>query len=394
MTELIDRCPSCAAATLTDFHHVPRVPTNSCLLLDDLDEVAALPEGELLLAFCETCGVITNRAFDPALTEYSSRYEETQAYSERFVAWASELAARWVRDHDLTGRTAIEIGCGKGEFLSYMVQAGLAGGVGIDPGVDAARQPVPGVQWRTDFFGPDHGQITQDAVVCRHTLEHIPRVRDFMLALRKAIGDRDIPVLWEVPDVLRVLHEGAYWDLYYEHCTYFSPGSLVRLFRSCGFMVHDVTLDYDDQYILLEARPDLGQARRTPAVLPLEDDLDAIRTAVQGFAEAFERRMRETRTVIDEAAGEGGRVVIWGSGSKGVSYLGALGPDSPVGHAVDINPHKHGKYIAGGGQLIVAPESLRDHPPSLVVVMNPVYTDEIGALLQRMDIDARLVTVS
>lgn len=392
MPRAIGRCPACTATTLTDFHHVPRVPTNSCLLLNDLDDVATLPVGELRLAFCETCGLITNRAFDPTLTEYSSRYEETQAYSSRFVSWARDLAARWVHDHDLKGRTAIEIGCGKGEFLEYMVAAGLAGGVGIDPGVHPERRDVPGVRWIGDFFTDDYGPITQDAVVCRHTLEHIQPVRAFMQALRSCIGDRDIPVLWEVPDVLRVLREGAFWDLYYEHCTYFSPGSLVRLFRDTGFVVDEVALDYDDQYIVLAARP-AGRADSPGAPLPLEDDIEVLGKAVRGFAEQYAGRVEETRALVRDVVSHGGRAVVWGSGSKGVAYLGALGPDSPIGYAVDINPHKHGKFIAGGGQQIVAPSFLREYRPSLVIAMNPVYTEEIGAALSDLGVDARLVAV-
>ncbi|WP_108668663.1 class I SAM-dependent methyltransferase [Euzebya rosea] len=392
MSAPIVRCPACGSPDLTDFHHVEEVPTNSCLLLDDLDEVAALPVGELLLAFCEDCGLITNRAFEPGRTEYSQRYEETQAYSDRFVAWGRALAERWVTDHGLTGATALEIGCGKGEFLEWMVEAGLGAGVGIDPGIHPERRTVRNIEWVRDVFTDDHGPITQDAVVCRHTLEHIHDVRSFMAAVRRGIGDRDIPVLWEVPDVLRVLDEGAFWDLYYEHCTYFSAGSLVRLFRETGFVVERVERDYDDQYLLLEARP-AGSGRTLGPVLELEDDVDVLRKAVRRFRSTVLARLAETRSLVDAVAADGGRVVVWGSGSKGVSYLGAMGAGSPIHYAVDINPHKRGRYIAGGGQRIVPPEFLRDYQPSLVVAMNPVYVGEIGEALHAMGVRARLVAV-
>ena len=77
-----------------------------------------------------------------------------------------------------------------------------------------------------------------------------------MAQVRAAIGDRtDTVVLFELPDVLRVLRDAAFWDVYYEHCSYFSPGSLARLFRLTGFEVLRLEMDYDDQYILLEAKP-------------------------------------------------------------------------------------------------------------------------------------------
>ena len=38
----------------------------------------------------------------------------------------------------------------------------------------------------------------------------------------------------------RVLEEGAFWDIYYEHCSYFTLGSHARLFRRAGLDVTDL----------------------------------------------------------------------------------------------------------------------------------------------------------
>src|SRR5690606_5558175 len=62
-------------------------------------------------------------------------------------------------------------------------------------------------------------------------------------------------VLFEVPDVGRILRERAFWDIYYEHCSYFTAGSLAGLFRRVGFEVLDVEHAFGGQYLLLLARP-------------------------------------------------------------------------------------------------------------------------------------------
>jgi hypothetical protein len=87
------------------------------------------------------------------------------------------------------------------------------------------------------------------------------------------------------------------------------------------------------------------------------------------------------------------RPVIWGAGSKGVSFLTMLAVDSAIEYAVDVNPFKHGMFIAGTGQLIVAPEFLREYKPDLVVAMNPVYLDEIGRTLSALGVETRLEAV-
>ncbi|MCZ7627714.1 MAG: hypothetical protein M5U19_00760 [Microthrixaceae bacterium] len=78
----------------------------------------------MTLRFCLGCGFIWNARFGAKLSEYSSRYEETQGFSERFNDFARDLAKRWVEKHSLAGRTVLEVGCGKGEFLEMMCEAG------------------------------------------------------------------------------------------------------------------------------------------------------------------------------------------------------------------------------------------------------------------------------
>jgi SAM-dependent methyltransferase len=394
---VITTCPACGEADLTGFHHVDRVPTNSCLLLDDLAEARSLSSGVLDLAFCGACGFISNRAFDPASAEYSSRYEETQAYSATFEDFGRDLARSWVERYELHGRHVLEIGCGKGEFLVWMLEAGVGSGTGIDPGVRPDR--LTGIaddriRWIADRYDDRWGHLQADAVVCRHTLEHIQPVRAFLSRLRTHLGDRDdAVVLFELPDVARVLQEAAFWDTYYEHCSYFSAGSLARLFRRCGFEVLDLARAYEDQYLLIEARP-----CATPAAAgvrsSLEDDLASLEAGISAFQRGYARLSSQWGAELASVASSGGRVVLWGGGSKAVAFLAALGEDEPVDGVVDINPHKHGRFLAGTGHRVLAPAELRSLRPSLVVAMNPIYLAEIRGELDGLGLaDVRLVAL-
>jgi siroheme synthase len=64
-----------------------------------------------------------------------------------------------------------------------------------------------------------------------------------------------------------------------------------------------------------------------------------------------------------------------------------------VTRVVDINPHKQDKHLAGTGQRIVPPENLIENPPDVVIVMNPIYRDEIAADLARRGLTPDLVAV-
>jgi len=386
-------CPACGATELTVFFEEGNVPTNSCLLLDDPAEATDFPRGELKIAFCDRCGFVTNTAFTPGQAEYSQRYEETQGFSPRFMAFATELAEQWVSDYDLADKTVLEIGCGKGEFLVEMAKAGAGHCIGIDPGVHAERwvddEFGSQIEWIADFYDERYTHIDADVIICRHTLEHIPNVAEFMTTIRKSIGDRpDTVVLFELPDVQRVLDEVAFWDVYYEHCSYFSLGSLGRLFRRTGFEVVELSLEYDDQYLLIGARPSTTPAAGEP--LAEEDDLQQLRDGVAHFREGYDNLVADWRARLERLRSNNGTAVIWGSGSKGVSFISNLNLSSEVAAAVDINPHKWGKFMVGSNHEIVSPDALGEIDPELVVVMNPIYLDEIGADINELGLNPEL----
>lgn len=380
-------CRACGSSDIRVFHHQSGVPANSCLLLVDEAEALAFPTGDIDLGLCVSCGFIQNGSFDPSLAEYSERYEETQAFSPKFVEFAKELAGSWVRRHGLHGKRIVEIGCGKGEFLTYLAEAGIGSGVGIDPGVDPVRIDSPAgdrLTWVQGFFDESYGPLEADAVVCRHTLEHISDVSGFLATIRRAVT-QGVVALFELPDAARVLEEAAFWDVYYEHCSYFTEGSVARLFERCGFEVIAIDLAYDDQYLVVEARA--SSPRQSGAV----DDMDRIRAGVDHFAARYAASVDQWKGRLGEVARRGGTSVIWGASSKGVSFLVAAG--ETVAAAVDINPNKHGMFIAGTGHRIIAPDDLVALAPDLVVVMNPIYLDEIGAELRSLGVAAEVTAV-
>jgi SAM-dependent methyltransferase len=376
------------------FYAVRDIPVHSCLLMPSRQEALDYPKGQLQLGFCPACGFIANVLFDPHLHEYSSRYEETQGFSPRFNAFAQSLAGRLIERYDLHGKDILEIGCGKGEFLVLLCQLGGNRGIGIDPSYIPKRLPdeaVTSISFIPDFYSEKYAHLTADFVCCRHTLEHIQPTAAFVRMVRRALGDRyETIVFFEVPDVSRVLQERAFWDIYYEHCSYFSLGSLARLFRACGFEVLDLAKDFDGQYLLIEARPSPGTPEQ---VLQTENDLEDLGRDVRRFQEACSRQLSQWQDRLQRLKAQHQRTVIWGSGSKAVAYLTTLGISDEIAYVVDINPYKHGMFLAGTGHEIVPPMFLKDYRPDVVIVMNPIYSDEIRRDLDRMGVEAALIAV-
>lgn len=385
-------CPACGGTHLSEIYRLEAIPVQSCILLDSAAEARDFPRRPLRLMFCDGCGFVFNTLFDLAMVDYASTTEESQHFSGTFNRFARDLVAEIASFHDLRGRQTLEIGCGKGDFLQELARQTGTRALGVDPGFIPERLPGADGQdiaFQREYFTPTTIATPPDFVVCRHTLEHIPEVGRFLSDIVTVIGGRkDVGVFFETPDVRRVLAEGAFWDIYYEHCSYFTLGSHARLFRRAGLDVTRLYLAYDDQYIIQYAEPAAG---RPP--LAAEDDLDAVRALAAAFpAKVAQIRAHWTDFVRSRHAA-GKRVAIWGGGSKGVAFLTTNGLGPEVAQVIDINPFKQGKYLPGTGHRVSAPESLTEAPPDTVIVMNPIYLPEIGALLAAMGLSPELVAV-
>src|SRR5690606_21156361 len=140
-----------------------------------------------------------------------------------------------------------------------------------------------------------------------------------------------------------------------------------------GFDVHEVRHAFDDQVLVIEAQPAPNRPADEP---PVPADRPDVFAATRRFAAASKALTARWRSRVAQVAATGGRTVLWAASSKAVAFLAALGPEADrVVGAVDINPHKHGSFLAGTGHPVLAPDDLVGIDPSLVVVMNPIYLD-------------------
>lgn len=231
-------CPACHSTRAQAFYSVATVPAHSVLLMNSEAEAIGYPTGDIDLCHCSQCDFIFNGQFDQKLNDYSASYEETQHFSATFSRFASDLCRRLVSEFGVQHKQVVEIGCGKGEFLAELCTLGQNRGIGIDPACAPDRLSPTArekIEFRPALFDAQIRRLEADVVCCRHTLEHIPDVSAFLKRLRAAIDpERTRLVFFEVPAAEIILREQRFWDIYYEHCSYFTASSLRKLFVECG----------------------------------------------------------------------------------------------------------------------------------------------------------------
>jgi SAM-dependent methyltransferase len=290
--------------------------------------------------------------------------------------------------YDIRGKEVVELGCGKGHFLSLLCEQGSHRGVGFDPSYEGERiqsATSARITYIQDFYGEQYTQYRRDLICCRHVFEHIPDPTGFLSMVRRTIGERDSTIIYfEVPNVRFILERLSIWDIIFEHCNYFSIESLAALVRRCGFAVLRLEETYGAQFLSLEARIADGAASTG-------EDLSNLKSAVDRFSEAVQTRSQAWKLRLAQWHLDRCRVVLWGSRAKGVTFLNMFRITDAIPFAVDINLHKQGRQLPGTGQRIVPPGFLKEFQPQVIVLMNPIYRWEVEGQLRELGVAAEVL---
>jgi len=389
-------CPVCGTPDISVFAEILQVPVHCNLLFPSRDDALISLRADMRLGFCSICGHIFNDAFNPEHLEYIQDYENSLYFSPRFRQYAETLAAGLVKKHELYEKTIIEIGCGRGDFLTLLCELGGNRGIGFDPSHAPdwdLRQSNQQITFIRDFYSDRYADYKADMICCRHVLEHIHFPREFLTNLRRTIDDSlNSAVYFEVPNVMFTLKDLGIWDLIYEHFSYFSISSLTHLFEACGFKVLRTTEEFGGQFLCIESLPikdrsvfDNSRFKRTAT--------DQMEAYIRAFAHEYDNKVEKWKHDVDRMRSNGERVVIWGVGSKGVTFLNTLRNESHIEYGVDLSIYKQGKYVAGTGQKIMPPDFLKKYKPDVVVVMNPIYIEEIQQSMNQMNLSSKVIPV-
>lgn len=384
-------CLICGSKKLKQFFDLHDAPVNVCVQWPTEQEALECPKADTKLALCQSCGFIWNTVFDKTLLNYSQAYENSLFYSTLYQEYTDTLVRRLIKRYNLHDKTVIDIGCGKGDFLFLLCRLGGNKGIGFDTSFEGSNcdcQVPEDAQVIQDFYSEKYAEYKSDLICSRYVLEHVEDPRAFLKMIRNSIGDHKSVVYFEVPNVSLILCDLSVWDIIYEHCSYFSLNSLEHLFNLCGFDVLDSYESYNGQFIAIEAVPCARQNK--PHEISI-NKLEEITKSVNSFVENNRRQLGLWRDKLEAMQAKNERVVLWGAGAKGVSFLNMLNIKDQIQYVADINSRKHGKYVAGTGQQIVSPEFLRSYKPDTIIVTNPIYKEEIQKTAVGMGINAKLI---
>jgi hypothetical protein len=389
-------CPICGSSGLQVFYSVIDVPASCNRLWKIKADAVNCPKGDIKLAFCTNCTFVSNVAIEPQKNQYDNQYDNSLFYSAHFQEFAKRLAACLVQRYNLYNKNIVEVGGGKVDFLSIMIDLGNNRGSKFDPfhsQVETSMGKISGIPKLDPGSFPFISKGKKiDFIFSYHELEHMNDPKSFLKDLRKIVDKSgDVRVFFSVPNVMKDFEEGEYSDIIYEHVSYFTIPSLRFLFLSCGFDISSMEETkgeiFDSIYVDVTLKQEKLGSNLKPAS---EFEVSQIEQRIRQFAKKTDKNIKELSQQLAKLLDEGNRIVVWGAGARGVTFLNIFG-DRRIEYAVDINPHKHDMYIPGTGQKIVSPEVLSRYKPDFIVLANPAYQKEIEHLLTDMKLHSRLI---
>ncbi len=341
-------------------------------------EAQSVARGDVTLRQCRSCGLVFNATFDGTRMPYDERYENRQGSSPTFRAHVDEMVARLGRVAGVRGGRLLEVGCGKGEFLRRAAELLGAEADGHDTSYEGPGEVDGGrVRFHAGYLTASGVKGRHDAVICRHVVEHVPCIGGFLgglAGIARAAGDP--LVVLETPRFEWIVENECLWDVFYEHCNYFTGPTLAHLARRAGFRVARHAAVFGGQYQWLELR----LMRRGPGRVAAGPGIPAGGSLAR-FGKGFGRRRERLAASIRDGR-RGKPWAVWGAGAKGVALVNLLSRLKPA-CVVDVNPAKQGGMIPGTAVPVCAQGDAGLPGLGLVVITNPNYAREV-----RADLDA------
>ena len=330
---------------------------------------------------CERCFLVQLEEFESPDHIFSD-YAYFSSYSESWLrhakAYVDMAVQRFHLDRD---SQVVEIASNDGYLLRNFVDKHIPV-LGIEPAANVARVAVEkGIPTRVRFFGEEAArelvseQMQADLIIGNNVLAHVPDLNDFVGGLKILLKPSGT-ITMEFPHLLQLIAKNEFDTIYHEHFSYLSFMTVESVFAAHGLALYDVEeLASHGGSLRIYARhvEDVSKAVTQRAV-----DLKA-REETAGFNRletylSFTENVQETKRklleFLIEAKRAGKSVAAYGAAAKGVTLLNYCGVRTDfIDYAVDLSPHKQGRYMPGVRIPIFHPDRISETRPDYVLIL-------------------------
>jgi len=345
---------------LLRYANMPKAAQN----FPDVAALACETGVDLEVCQCAGCGLVQ---LNNEPVPYYREVIRAAAVSEVIKDFKTRQFAYFLRKHSLHGRKILEIGCGRGEFLSLLSPFDVKA-YGMEYSESAVAEcAINGLDVSRGY--PDRGTGTLangpfDAFLLLMFLEHMPEPNMALRTIYDNLADNAVGLV-EVPNFDMVLRNKLFSEFIGDHLLYFTKETLQTTLQLNGFDVMEYDEVRDDYVISVVVKK-----RNRLDISHFHDYQVKIKTDIDAYLNRFAAK----------------RVAVWGAGHQALAIIALTGIAGRIRYVVDSAPFKQGKYTPATHLPIVAPETLHSDPVDAVIVMAASYSDEVaGIIRQRFD---------
>ena len=380
-------CPCCGAKTGRLLCQVSSIPVMVNQLCRTESEAKAVSRGDISLVRCEECGTVWNCSYHPEELSYDAKYDNSQDLGREYLAHFRRMVDFLSSNVELKGSKVLEIGCGKGLFLTSLAKEAGCLACGVDPSYLGEEKSADGLctflkKAYDQELARALGEGAFDCIIMRQVFDQLPNPREMMQTIASNLRDGGYLYV-EGLEFQNLLNQRSILDLSYERYTYFTVESLRRFMFDAGIEQIAFTDSFQGQYMAV-----LGRKNAKGAV-PAGCGYRAQEASRPWVTEQDLRRAGERLAEL----GREGNVALWGAANRGVMFCNLLDKEGAlIDCVVDILPVKQGGFLPGSGHPIIAPKELEAHGIRWVIAANRNYEQEIKKQLQDMGSRASVLT--
>ena len=358
---MIDNCRVCQGE-LTGTFKLPNMPKSAQNF--PTEDTLHLDSGEdLEVCQCNLCNLIQ---LNCAPVSYYREVIRSAAFSEEMGLFRDEQFKEFIEAHRLEGKDILEVGCGKGEYMSLMDGHG-ANVYGIEH--SAASVGV----CREDNLNVNKGYIETasqdlgfnkkfDAFFILNFLEHLPNINEVLRGIANNLNE-DAVGLVEVPNFDMILRNNLFSEFISDHLYYFTKDTLRMTLERNGFEIIECKEIWYDYIISAVVK------KRT-------------KTNVSHFRKHQETITKEIKEYISHYGSQ--NVAIYGAGHQALAIIALTNIKNDIKYIVDDATFKQGKHSPATHIPIVSPSNLVSDPVKAVIVMAASYSDEVARKVRKI----------